>query len=101
MTLTHLQIAAVILATFLVGVNLALLMEFWDGLASWFTLKVLAVMGLLVYVVLSAFLGDPSSWRMGVGIVACLLDVWAFYGVWNNLREAKVSGEDLNVYRHR
>jgi len=75
-------------AFFLIGANVALLVEFGRFFSSWWTLKLSAVMVLLAYVTASMIYGNPDEFRVGIGVAAVLIDVFAFIRVYRAVRFA-------------
>lgn len=95
--MTPLEFILVLLAAFLAGANLALIVEFREGLASWFTTKLISVIGLLIYIAMSAGFGNPAPWRVSFGIFVCIVDIYALNCIWRTLKEEK--GKD-HIYIH-
>lgn len=88
-----------IAATFLIGVNAAILYRFFPE--KWLTLKVVAVSGLLIYVSLSALYGQPAEWRLLIGLAAVAGDAGAVAGMWDAMRMARQGDGVLVAYRRR
>lgn len=88
--LLHIVIAGI--ALFLIGTNVAFLIHLSARLVPWFTFKIVAVTGLLVYVALSVLLGDPTWWRGLIGLAAVVTDSVAIYRMWTNIIEAQLRG---------
>jgi hypothetical protein len=84
---------------FLIGVNLAILYRFWPE--PWLSAKVLAVSGLLTYVMLSVLLAHPSMWRVTIGLAAVMFDCGAVWGMWSALDTARRGDGVLVAYRRR
>jgi len=97
---TPLDIITAGLAAFLIGVNLAFIVEYWDGLTQWFSFKLGATTMLLLYVGLSVALGSPAQWRVAIGLGACIVDTMAIARVWLTFQRAKRHSSDLVVYQH-
>lgn len=80
---------------FLIGVNMAFLLNLGNKLVRWFTFKIAAVTTMLLYMVLSLTYGNPTGARATVGLAAMLIDLiavgWMWYSV-TTLREKGVIG---------
>ena len=77
---------------FLIGVNLAFLLNLGTELVRWFTVKIMAVTTLLVYVVLSMTYGNPAVWRAWIGLIAMVIDCAAVFWMWWSVTRATESG---------
>lgn len=90
----YLQIIAAA-GIFLLGVNLAFLLNLGSRLVRWFTFKITAVTAMLLYIVLSVTYGDPTVGRATIGFAAMCLDMlavaWMWYSV-STLRDTGVRG---------
>lgn len=93
----HLLIACV--ATFLIGINGALIYRFWPE--PWFITKCIAVSGLLTYISLSVLYGDPSTWRAFTGLAAVVIDCGAIATIWRALNKARTGTGYLLAYKRR
>lgn len=94
-----LYIALSFFATFLIGVNAALVYRFWPE--SWFIMKAIAVSLLLTYVSFSLLYGDSAAWRAAIAVVAILTDFVAIGGVWRAMHKAEKGDGVLIAYRRR
>lgn len=92
-------LAIAMLATFLVGINMAMVYRFWPE--SWLISKMIAVSTLLVYVALSVLYGNPAIWRAFVGLFAIGVDFLAIGGIWRALHKAERGDGVLVAYRRR
>lgn len=88
--LLHIVVAGISL--FLIGTNIAFLLHLSPRLMPWFTFKISAVTGLLVYVALSVLWGDPAWWRGVIGLAAVVIDTVAIYRMWTSIIEASKRG---------
>lgn len=95
------QVTIAVIASLLIGANVALFVEFGRSIAPWFRFKLAAVMVLLIYVIISMIIADPGPLRLSVGIVACLVDIAAFHAVYRALIRSKHKDGTLLVYRRR
>lgn len=92
------QIVVVVMASLLLGANVALLVEFGARLASWWTFKIGAVMALLAYIILAMTYGSPTWWRVAIAGGACVLDAFAFVRVYFALASARRDAVKLVIY---
>lgn len=84
------------LALFLAGANVAFLVNLGRALTGWFFFKIVAITGVLAYMSLSLYLGNPGFWRGSLGILALMIDLFALGYMWygiEKLRAAGVTGE--------
>jgi len=86
----HVVIAG--LAVFLVGANVAFLAHLGRRFVPWFTVKIVAVTLLLIYVATSVVWGTPDWWRLVIGLVAVIIDIYAIYRMWVSIADAAESG---------
>lgn len=86
----HVVIAG--LAVFLVGANVAFLAHLGSRFVPWFTIKIVAVTLLLVYVATSVVWGSPDWWRLVIGLVAVVVDIYAIYRMWASIADAAEAG---------
>lgn len=96
---TTLQLLVACIATFLIGVNLALIYRFWPE--PWLITKVVAVSGLLTYISFSVLYGHPAEWRTLVGLAAVLLDCVAMLVIWRAMSRARGGDGILIAYQRR
>ena len=76
------------LACLLVGANVALIGAYFrSNLRYPIVGKLLAVIILLTYLVLSIVLGNPDPWRIDIALVAVIVDTLAFYWLLDALRK--------------
>jgi hypothetical protein len=77
---------------FLIGVNLAFLLNLGNRLVPWFTFKIAAVTLLLIYVSLSLVYGNPATWRAVIGFIAMILDMVAVGWMWYSVTSMRSRG---------
>ncbi len=77
---------------FLLGINVAFVIELRRKLAGWFSLKLLGVSGLLAYTMLSVLVGNPSLWRACIAFGAVLVDLVAFVWMYSNVQALHRAG---------
>lgn len=80
------------ICVFLIGVNVAFVLELWGRLAGWFITKMLGITGLLTYVAFSVLFGNPTAWRVGIAFVAVAIDLLAFVWMYQAVDELQRSG---------
>jgi len=83
----------------LIGMNLAVLYRFWPE--RWLTIKMVAVTGLLAYVLLSVSLGNPAEWRIWLGFAAVVGDGYALWTLASAMHAARAGEGVLIAYRRR
>ena len=80
-------------SVFLVGVNIAFLINLGSSLVRWFQFKIVAVTIMLSYIALSLTIGNPDAWRASIGVVAMLVDMAAVLWMWKSIVAMAASGE--------
>jgi hypothetical protein len=85
MLLNLLHLVAAGLAVFLIGVNVALLVQLEKYILSWFQFKIFGVTALLVYVCLSLVFGGVGLSRTVVGVIALVIDAAAVWRMWSSI----------------
>jgi hypothetical protein len=83
----------------LIGMNAAVLYRFWPE--RWLTIKMVAVSSLLLYILLSVWIGHPDPWRIWLGLGAVLADFWALFVLAKALHHARTGEGVLIAYRRR
>lgn len=96
---TTLGLLVATIATFLIGVNAALVYRFWPE--GWLTVKCFAVSGLLLYISLSVLYGTPATWRVAIGLASVLIDTVAVFAIWRALHKASEGDGILIAYQRR
>lgn len=77
-------------AIFLIGINLAIVTLFFKWRIKFPIVgKMLSVAMLLVYIAFSARYGNPSTFRVGLGVVALLIDGCALAWIIATLRAGR------------
>jgi hypothetical protein len=80
------------LALFLAGANVAFLFNLGRNLTGWFTLKIVAITGVLAYMALSLYVGQPGVWRASLGVVALMIDLFALGYMWYGIEKLRAEG---------
>jgi len=79
-------------ALFLFGANVAFLTQLGKVLTTWFTLKIVAITGIMFYMSLSLYIGDPGPWRASLALVFLLIDVVALGYMWLGIERMRSRG---------
>lgn len=79
-------------ALFLVGINLAFLLQLGSRLVPWFRFKIAAVTLIFGYVCLSFTYGGPAGPRVFVGWAALVLDMVAVFWMWFSIETTRERG---------
>ena len=80
------------IALFLVGANIAFMANLGTRIVVWFRFKVAALTLLLTYVSFSMWVGQPAPWRLGIGMVALILDIFALFWMWHSIESMRQQG---------
>jgi uncharacterized membrane protein YjjB (DUF3815 family) len=83
----------------LAGMNVAIIYRFWPE--PWLVTKLVAVTGLITYLLFSIVFGGITAWLAAFGLVAVLGDIWAIKVLSTALRSARVGDGILIAYRRR
>ena len=90
--LTLLYVMGSGLALFLAGANVAFLVNLGRDLTGWFFFKIVAITGVLAYMSLSLYVGNPGPWRASLGVLALLVDLFALGYMWYGIESLKSRG---------
>ncbi len=80
------------MCVFLIGINVAFLIELHRQLVGWFVAKLFAVTFMLAYTGLSVLVGDPATWRVCIAFAAVAVDLLAFTWMYGNVQALHKSG---------
>lgn len=86
------HLAGSCVAIFLLGANMAFVLHLGGKIVNWFRAKILAIIGLLIYVCLSLLLGDPTLNRSVIGLAAMLVDLGALVWMWWSIQNYRARG---------
>ncbi len=80
------------ICVFLMGTNLAFVIELRNKLAGWFSTMLIGGSLLLAYTGLSVLVGNPSMWRACIAFAAVSIDMLAFFWMYTNVQNLHRSG---------
>jgi hypothetical protein len=95
----HFYTFCALLAIFLVGINFGMIITLRNRvtLVRWFKLKIFAVTGLLLYIALSIAYGNPSMWRVMIGLVAMIIDLIAVLYMWHQIATSSTKNGPIPI----